>query len=127
MFIVGLPTLKAFKQICFIHPSLEESGKLYGKIAKKNLTSNCLGLLNLIKRLIKGPVPWLKTLLGTKVLCTGVGKMARGRTEKFLGLLDMRVQCTMVPKPTGEVLMGNTIKLREHRKARVNMVKVKSE
>ena len=45
---VGLPTLKVFKQICFIHPSLEESGKLYGKIAKKNLTSNCLGLLNLI-------------------------------------------------------------------------------
>lgn len=120
---VGPRTLKAFKQICFTHPSLEEFGKLYGKIAKKNLTSNCLGLwfLYLINIWVeeRARVPWLKALLGTKVLCAGVGKMVKGRIEKFLGLPDMRVQRTTVPKPIGEVLMETTIKLREHRKARL--------
>lgn len=45
--------------------------------------------------------------------------------EKFLGPLVMRVPCTVVPKPTGEVIVRTKIKLGEQRKARVNMSKVK--
>lgn len=54
-----------------------------------------------------------------------MSKMTRGGEGIFLGLLGTGIQCTVVPKPVGEVLSGAKVRLGGYGDAVVDGIKVK--
>lgn len=66
-------------------------------------------------------IPWLISQLGTNVLHTRVGKMAKGE-EKLPGLLDKAATSTLVAKPTVEALKWITVRWKEYENIRVDRI-----
>lgn len=113
----GPPTLKDPKQIYSVYSILEEFEKVEGKDDNEKLDLKWPGVMvwhiHKDEKLTEGPessgsIPnWER-----KGTCTCMGKMTCGvkGENNFLGLLDMGSQCSMIPKPIGEVLMESTVK-----------------
>ena len=74
---------------------------------------------------VSWPDPWLGAQHDVH-MCGQTGKWTGSWRERYLELLDMEVQCTLIPKLIGEVPTGTTIIMRWYRDAIVSWIKVKA-
>lgn len=96
------------KQICFLHSSLEEFENPEGKDDNEKpyfkYPETMVSQSSQIRTFERARVSWPSTCLGIRVICTYVGKMARG--QRMAGTPKTKAPYTVVPTPAGEAPRG---------------------